>query len=203
MRKMFLGLTAVAGASMVALPAAAEARPTVEVGLSVGSAYAPYGRYDHYDRYDRYGYDNWGYDRRGRYDARRHFAYGKVRELQHRVGTMRQDIRYFVRQGAIDHREFRKLDRKADRLQRRIDRLAYRGLNRGEYRIAVRGIHDLRRDIQRDLRDGRRWQRHGYGYHGARDRYWNDDDRWERDRRWDRRERRWDRRDRDDEDWDD
>lgn len=197
MRKTILGLTAALGASMIAMPAAAEARPAVSV--SIGSGYGA-------QPYDRYGYDPYGYDRRGHYDARRHFAYGKVRELQSRVGQMRQDIRYFARQGAFERGEYRKLDRKAAKLQQRIHRMGRNGLNRGEYRHAISGIRNLRRDIQRDLRDGRRWGNYGYGYRGDRDRYWGDDDRWDRDGRWDRRydrrdDRRYERRERDD--WDD
>ncbi|MCJ7422035.1 hypothetical protein [Sphingomicrobium astaxanthinifaciens] len=210
MRKMFIGLSAALAAGMVALPAAAaaaaaSAAPAASAAIGVGSAYQPYYRGgDRYDRYDRQGYDR-GYDRRGHHDYRRHFAWGKVRELHNRVARMRQDIRYFARQGAFDRDDFRKLDRKAERLHYRIDRMSRHGLNRGEYRAAVRGIRNLRREIRHELRDGRRWENHGYGYRGDRDRYWHDDDRWERDSRWDRRgddrddDRRYERR----RDWDD
>ena len=196
MRKMLLGLGAIAGTGMIAVPAAAAAKAGPRVAVSVGIG-QPY-------HYGAYGYDRRGYDRGQRYDARRHFAYNKVRELQNRVGQMRQDIRYFGRQGALDRREYAQLDQRADRLQQRIARMAHRGLNQREYRKAVNGIRKLRQEIRRDLRDGNRYANYGYGYRGDRDRYWGDDDRWSNDNRWRDADRYYDRRDRArDDDWDD
>ncbi|WP_265570409.1 hypothetical protein [Sphingomicrobium nitratireducens] len=138
------------------------------------------------DRYER-GYER-GYDRQD-YRGGRHFAYGKIREMQDRVAQMRRDIRHFDRIDAISKREARQLDRQAERLQHRIGRMGYNGLSRGEYRNARQGIRTLRAAIQRELHDGRRWGNYGYGYQGY-DRYDRDDDRWERDGRWDREEYR-------------
>lgn len=136
-----------------------------------------YGQHDRYDRHDGYGQRN-GYQGR-------HFAYGKIREMQQRVAQMRQDIRHFDRIGAISGKEGRRLDKQASHLQRRIAKMGHNGLTRGEYQSARSGIRNLRAAIQRDLHDGRRWGNYGYGYQGY-DRYDRDDDRWERDGRWDR-----------------
>lgn len=190
MRFQFLSIAAIAGAGLAATPALA-----ADVGVN-NDADQPYRGYQQ-------PYRGGGYDQRARGYAygNQHFAYQKVRELQNRVGRMRQDIAYFAQQRAIAPNQYRNLQRRAANLQQRIDRMAYRGLNRREYQRAVNGVRSLRQQIQRDLRDGRQYANYGYGYNGQRDRYWNDDDRYYNDRRWD--DRRYDRRDRDDDDWDD
>ena len=198
MRIKMFSLAALGAAGLAATPAiAADSGPRVGVSIGIGNGYSqPYRGYG-YDRYDPRGtnrYANYGY-------GQQHFAYNKVRELQQRVGQMRQDIFYFGRQGALSRGEYSRLQRQAANLQQRIDRMAYRGLNRNEYRRAIQGIRNLRQSISRELQDGRRYSNYGYGYRGDRDRYWNDDDRYGNDRRWG--DRRYDRRDRDDDDWDD
>jgi hypothetical protein len=190
MRFKIFALTALAGASLVATPAvAAEASTAAGAEQPYRGYQQPYRGYD--QRARGYGHGN------------QHFAYGKVRELQNRVARMRQDITYFGRQRAITPDEYRKLQRRGAKLQQRIDRMAYRGLNRNEYRRAIDGIRKLHQQISKELNDGRRYARHGYGYNSQRDRYWNDDNRYYNDRRWN--DRRYDRRDRDDwdDDWDD
>ena len=203
MRIKFLSLALLAGAGLAATPAMAE---------SAAGADQPYRGYQQPYRgyqqpYRGYNQPYRGYDQRGYgYNgAQQHFAYNKVRELQGRVRQMQQDIDYFGRQRAISANEHRKLFQRAAKLQQRIARMSYNGLNRGEYQRVVEGIRNLRREIQRDLNDGRRYSNYGYGYAGQQDRYYRDDNRYWNDRRWDDRRyddrRRYDRRDRDD--WDD
>lgn len=205
MKISILTVGALALTGLVATPAGAEAR-TVE-SVSATNEAQPY-RYD--SRYDR-RYDS-RYDRRynNQYRGQQHFAYRQVRQMQGRVQQMRQDIRYFARAGALDRGEYRSLDRRAENLQRRIGKMARRGLTNREYRRAVSGIRDLHQRITRNINDGRRgryydrsdYRNYGYGYNN--DRYYRDDERWSNDRRWyeyDRRDRRG--RDRDDDDWDD
>ena len=143
---------------------AALAATALAAGLTAVPASA-----DAQQRYQHSGYER-QYDRYG--------ARGEVRQLRFQVEEMRRDIWHFDRRGMLTSREARKLDRQANRLLNRINRMSHRGLNHGEYRSAEQGIRNLQREIRHDLRDrgNGRDDRRYRDYRGDRD------DRYERRR---------------------
>ncbi|MBW0144797.1 hypothetical protein [Sphingomicrobium clamense] len=163
MRTRFATKTMLAGAALAAGLAAAPATADAQ------QRYNHYGyeRYDdRYDRYDRRGYN------RDYVDPRRLYRFN--RELS----QIRHDIRDLRYRGLIDRKEARKLRKKTDKIQRKIQRMSYNGVTRWEVREARQNVRGLRQQIRHEIRDGRhRWGRDAR--YDRRYRDWDDDDRWD------------------------
>jgi len=164
MRKVAFVSALAVSALAAAAPASAQWAPPPPPGAVIG---APFG--------NAYGYDN----------------RGQVRRLEVRVQQLRERIRWLDRQNRLSNGEARRLDRHAVDLQRRIQRAAYRGLDRRERYDLERRIDALNAAIRYESRDGGRWGWSGdnrndnsFGYYGERRR--DDDHRDRRDRDGDR-----------------
>lgn len=115
--------------------------------------------------------------------------YGQVRVLQARVDQLQRQIRHLDRRNILSNREARGLMNEANSVEYRLRRMAGYGLNYAEARDIQYRIQRLEYRIQREARDGNRWQNGRYGYnqpYGYRDRDRDGrNDRYEDDRGWD------------------
>lgn len=147
--------------------------------LAVGVTAAPAAA-DAQQRGQHYGYDR-------AYAGRDYVNPDRLYRFNREVASIRHDIRQLRYDRLITNKEARKLRKKADRLQERIQRMSYRGVTRWEVREARDGVRNLRAAIRHEIRDGRhRYDRDRRGSYRQGD--WDDD---RRDRRRDRRDR-WD-----------
>ena len=105
-------------------------------------------------------------------NAYNQYGYGNGSQLQQRVQTVRRDIRLLDRSNRLSQNEARQLDRQAQFLQQRIQRLAYGGFNQNERYYVERQIAQLEQQVRREANDGNGWygQNRAYGYNGYTDR---------------------------------
>ena len=127
MRKVLIGVAAVASALAVASPASAQYYP------------APQGPVNGYG----YGYNN--------------NTYGAVRNLQVRIDRLQQRIARFDSRDRISEKEARRLREESRDIEKRLRRAARYGLNPQEYASVNYRIQRLEQRIYRDANDGNRW----------------------------------------------
>jgi len=140
------------------LISAAVAAAALTAAVPAAAQWAPPPPYGH-----AYGYDN----------------YGQVRRLEARVWQLRREIDRLDARNVISEREADRLKGIANDIRRDLQRASYRGLNRYERELFERRIRHLEFRIQREARDGNRWDNRRYG-----ERDWHDRDRDGRNDRW-------------------
>jgi opacity protein-like surface antigen len=105
--------------------------------------------------------------------------YGQVRRLQARVDQIQRQISNLDRRNILSDREANRLREESRGVEYRLRRAARYGLNGREAYDIERQIQRLEIHVQREARDGNRWNNRPYGgYDRDRDGL---DDRYERD----------------------
>ena len=109
--------------------------------------------------------------------------YGQARRLDARIDAIQRHINNMDRRNILSNREANRLRGESNNIERRLRYAARNGLSGWEANDIERRIYRLETRIQREARDGNRWNNRG-GYYQAG---WNDrdrdglDDRYERD----------------------